>query len=123
MVDQTDPSAGTMPVSVPGPRTTDTVTSLSGNTFIAEAGFYMEDFFFDPALDDGSLQALDQFNGHDHDGLGYHYHVTREMSQDGTLVDAFPFYVGVEFAGVVEGYSAGRPPGGGGPPPGQGGGG
>lgn len=103
LVDHTDPTAGTVEAAVAGPSTSATMTSLSGNTFDTTAGFYMEDYYFDAALDDGTLQALDQHNGHDHDGLGYHYHVARADDGSGSLVDVFPYYIGVEFAGVVQG--------------------
>ena len=101
MVDQMDPTLGVITADSAGPDTTDEVESLSGNTFTASAGYYFEDHYYDEARNDGTLAALDDHNGHDHDGLGYHYHVTSLLDDDGRLVDVFPYYLGPQLAGVV----------------------
>ncbi|MBK5267122.1 MAG: YHYH protein [Acidimicrobiia bacterium] len=109
LLDQTDPAAGTVATSSIGPTTSDTVTSMSNNVFQATAGYFLQDYYYESGLNDGTLEALDQFNGHDHDGLGYHYHVTLAVEGD-QLVDAFPYYVGIEFAGVVgDSFAAAEP--------------
>ena len=108
MADQLDPSMGTVATDHPGPDTSDTVRTMSGNELTAVAGYYLEDWYFDAALDDGSPEALDEHNGH----LGglpgfaqsrYHYHVTRavEPGMPGGLADVFPFYVGPTFWGEL----------------------
>lgn len=128
LVDRLDPSAGTVPTIQQGPDTTDLVTTASGNVLTALAGSYFEDYYYDASLNDGTLPALDEHNGHDHDGLGYHYHVTLEEQADGHLANVFPYFIGETFAGVladnavaVPGQTApGGGPGDGGPPPGLG---
>mgnify|MGYP000082205707 CR=1 FL=1 len=115
--DPFDVSAGTSPASSSGPMTTDTVQTLSGNTIVAEAGLYAEDYYFDPACADEGDDKLDEHNGHDHgDGKGYHYHVT----------STFPYNIGPTFAGALDDDSLARcsdsfaPAGMGGGPPGGG---
>jgi len=85
-----------------GPATTATVTSLSGNTFTATSGFYFQDYYFDTTC--GSA-CLDSHNGHDHDGLGYHYHVT--IFSNGEA--AFPYTVGPTFYGNLSFNNLGNP--------------
>lgn len=112
LVDDTDPSAGTMPADSPGPNTDETVVSFSGNEFVVVSGFYFEDYYFDQDCADQGGQYLDQHNGHDHDGLGYHYHVT----------ETFPYQPGPSFAGELQAGApavcSGTPFGGMMPPPG-----
>lgn len=126
LVDQTDVSQGTTPAASNGPRTDATVTSLSQNSFIATSGFYFQDYYYDAACTAQGGAALDEHNGHDHDGLGYHYHVTRTRNPDLTLSDVFPYFVGPTYAGTLPpesfascdaGGNPGGGPGGGGPPP------
>ncbi|MCB9792528.1 MAG: YHYH protein [Alphaproteobacteria bacterium] len=89
--DSSDISQGTVPADHNGPNTSDNVTSLSGNVFQAVSGLYFEDYYFDASCEAGGGAALDEHNGHDHDGLGYHYHVT----------DAFPYTGGPEYYGEL----------------------
>ena len=111
MVDALDPSLGTETATSNGPSTSDSVTSLSGNVFPGTQGLFLEDYWYDAACTAASDIALDEHNGHDHDGLGYHYHVTQ----------GFPYIVGPTLYGAVPadsdfscgGMDAG--PGGGGP--------
>ncbi len=84
------PSAGTLPATAEGPSTAET-----------PAGAFFEDYWFDISLDDGSPHALDAFNGHEHDELGYHYHVTRIHNGDGSFSDVFPYVVGPWFRGEL----------------------
>ncbi|MEM7801244.1 MAG: YHYH protein, partial [Chloroflexota bacterium] len=123
LVDPYDISQGTTPASSNGPRTDEVVTSLSGNTFVATSGYYFEDYYYDPACTAQGGEHLDQYNGHDHDGLGYHYHVTVEQTASGGFVDDFPYYIGPEMAGQLQPdgiltCGGGQTPGG---PPGEGG--
>jgi len=96
---------------------------MSSNEFIATSGYYFQDYYYDPACTDQGIEYLDEHNGHDHDGLGYHYHVSRAELDDGTLTDVFPFYIGPTYAGTLQddaiascSTGAGGGPGGGGPP-------
>jgi hypothetical protein len=108
LVDQSNPSLGTTPAAQPGPRTDATVTSLSGNTFVATSGFYLEDYYYDAACSAQGLAALDEHNGHDHDGLGYHYHVTISDNGDGTYNKTFPYHIGPLYRGALPANSFAR---------------
>ncbi|MBL6926825.1 MAG: YHYH protein, partial [Acidimicrobiia bacterium] len=106
LVDQTDPALGTVDTNASGPDLGTTVISQSGNTFTADAGWFMQDWYYDETLNDGSPIALDEHNGHVGNLPGfseprYHYHVTQEQSADGSLVDVFPYYVGPTFWGEL----------------------
>ena len=92
LVDNTDPSAGTTPAANPGPDTNEIVTSFSGNQFLVTSGFYYEDYWFDADCFAQGGRYLDEHNGHEHDGLGYHYHVT----------ESFPYQPGPSFAGELQ---------------------
>jgi len=91
LVDHTDPSAGTVAADSAGPSTSDTVTSLSGNVFVAESGYYFEDYYFDATCAGTSLAMMDKHNGHEHDDLGYHYHMTA----------TFPYMFGPTYYGTL----------------------
>ncbi len=131
LVDNTDITQGTTAADSDGPTTSDSVSSLSGNVFVTTSGYYFEDYYYDPSCTTQGVAYLDEHNGHDHDGLGYHYHVTVVDNGDGTFTDVFPYYIGPNYAGqLLDGGIAtcggmGGGPGGGGPgggPPGGGGG-
>jgi len=97
-----------------GPDVTDTVTSLSGNSFTAESGIYFQDYYYDSACTALGGPYLDEHNGHDHDGLGYHYHVTAEQDGD-SLTGVFPFIIGPTFYGELQDQAVANcytPPGG-----------
>ncbi|MBV1883592.1 MAG: hypothetical protein KUG82_18265 [Pseudomonadales bacterium] len=68
-----------------------------------------------------SAEYLDEHNGHDHDDLGYHYHITVE-STDGST-PKFPYIIGPTFYGELDDNAVnscgGTSLGGGGPPPPQ----
>lgn len=91
MVDEYDPSQGTVAAGEDGPSTSDTVTSLSGNSFSGDQGLFYEDYYFDSDCTALGGQFLDEHNGHDHDDFGYHYHLT----------NSFPFTPGPEFYGEI----------------------
>lgn len=40
------------------------VTSLSNNEFVAENGYYYEDYYWDSALTEAGGVYLEQYNGH-----------------------------------------------------------
>ncbi|MEO2108322.1 MAG: YHYH protein [Actinomycetota bacterium] len=115
MIDRLDPSAGTETASQEGPRTSDIVSTLRGNIIQAVPAVCFEDYYFDASLDDGTLQALDEHNGHDHDDLGYHYHVTLEADADGHTTNVFPYFIGETFAGVLADNAVAQAGGAGGP--------
>ena len=92
MIDQYDPGLGTTTTNSEGPTTADIVTSMSGNDFIASSGFYFEDYYYNPQCPDQGEAYLDEHNGHDHDGLGYHYHITL----------SFPYFMGPKLYGEVD---------------------
>lgn len=94
--DPLDISQGTKTASN-GPLTTDTVTSLSSNTFTAVSGFYYEDYYYDSACGSSGGQYLNEYNGHDHDDLGFHYHFTIDTSSN----PVFPYSMGVKFYGCI----------------------
>ncbi len=90
LADSLDPAGGVVPAPAPGPTTAE-----------VPAGAFFEDYWFDIGLDDGAPHALDAFNGHSHDDLGYHYHVTRIQNGDGSFTDTFPYILGPWFRGEL----------------------
>lgn len=134
--DPYDLSKGKTATSKPGPATNTTFISQSGNPIPAVSGLFFEDYYYDPARSARKGANLDQDNGHEHDGLGYHYHLSMERDQTGKLVPAFPFTIGPRYHGklpsnasatcnssatALPGGPGGQPPGGqppGGQPPG-----
>jgi len=108
LVDETDLSKGTVTASAAGPTTGQTVTSLSGNLFVALSGIYRQDYYYDASCTAQGGAALDLHNGHSHDALGYHYHVTVTRAADGDLVPAFPYYIGPTYAGTLPAQSFAR---------------
>ena len=91
LVDPFDLSKGTTAADNPGPNTSDVVSTLSGNMLEDSSGYYFEDYYYDPDCAAQGGEYLDEHNGHDHDGLGYHYHTTA----------TFPFNIGPTFAGAL----------------------
>lgn len=104
MVDEFDKSQGTAVTANAGPNTSANVVTQSGNTIGASSGLYYEDFYFDSDLGNtaGQTDRMDKHNGHSHDSLGYHYHVTVTEASDGSLTPAFPYHIGPTFAGVLQ---------------------
>lgn len=104
-----------------GPGFDEVVTSLSGNQFIAENGFYFEDHYWDKTLTAQGGAYLDQYNGHYDKTRGYHYHITVTQDSKGKLTPAFPYIIGPRYAGklaksAIARCSTGLAPG---PPPGR----
>ena len=120
LVDRYDLNQGTMPAPRPGPNTSEIVISLSRNEF-SGTGLFFEDFYYDAALTAQGAEYLDQHNGHEHDGLGYHYHMTVAQQPDGSLNGVFPYIIGPTFYGELHGNSitscGGQQLGGGAPAP------
>lgn len=99
LVDQYDISQGVTQLSASqhGPTTTINLTTESGNSISATSGIFFQDYYFDSAC--GSA-CLDSHNGHDHDGLGYHYHVTI-TGTNGVYTPAFPYIIGPTYYGTL----------------------
>ena len=98
LTDKYDVTGGVTALSGPaeyGPDIGATYTSASSNSFTAFEGAFFEDYGFDTACQSGGDKYLDEFNGHDHDGLGYHYHVTIDSLGD----PQFPYNMGPKFKG------------------------
>ena len=104
LVNQYDLSEGIVSTNYPGPAVNETVTSNSGNSFVAESGLYFEDYYYDASLTALGNEYLDEHNGHSHDDLGYHYHTTVEEA-DGDLIPVFPYNIGPTFYGETPGGS------------------
>lgn len=68
---------------------------FSKNPITVDSGSYFEDYYYDPACTAGDPQALDEHNGHDHDDLGYHFHLT----VDENLQPKFPYSFGPIYKG------------------------
>jgi hypothetical protein len=100
LVDQYDYTQGTEEVTS-GPGFDDTVTSLSDNEFIAENGFYLEDYYWDSSLTELGGAYLDQHNGHTDDEHGYHYHITISVNDEGSYEASFPYIIGPRYAGEL----------------------
>lgn len=107
LVDQYDVSLGTQLASS-GPGFDQTVTSLSGNEFVAENGFYYEDYYWDASLTALGGEYLDQYNAHSDEQRGYHYHITIVMDDEGNISPAFPYIIGTRFAGQLEDNAVAR---------------
>ncbi|TQV88067.1 PKD domain-containing protein [Aliikangiella coralliicola] len=99
LVDQYDLSKGTVNVTA-GPTTSEELESISRNPIDAGEGVYFEDYYYDASLTAQGNEYLDQHNGHEHDNLGYHYHITVE-DVNGTLTPVFPYQVGPTFYGEL----------------------
>ena len=99
--DPLDLTAGTTPVDAAKttPALDGSYTSLSGNVFSTPSGFFKQDYYFDANCSSAVSENLDQYNGHDHDELGYHYHVTVSSTDNKTPV--YPFTVGPNFKGQL----------------------
>jgi hypothetical protein len=84
-----------------GPSLTGNVTTQSDHTISAASGIYFEDYYYDSSCYKGLGTAddytLNQNNGHDHDGLGFHYHAT----VDSSMTPTFPYSAGPKFYGCI----------------------
>jgi arylsulfatase A-like enzyme len=81
---------------ITGPRVDSTVR-INGSDSLARSGIYYEDYFYDASCTATSSYALDEHNGHAHDELGYHYHVT----VDSAMQPVFPLVHGPDYHGEV----------------------
>ncbi|WP_298769650.1 YHYH protein [uncultured Shewanella sp.] len=105
MVNELAPSQGTMPASTIGydlgyPYTLQ--PPFRGGTISLDAGAYYQDMYWDETLMTQGEHVLDVHNGHSHDELGYHYHITVTRSDNGKLSPAFPYIIGPTFKGECQ---------------------
>ena len=105
LVDPMDPGAGTTAADAQGPTTSETVTSLSGNLFSGSAGLCFEDHYFSAPCAAAGGEHLDEHNGHAHDDIGYHYHVTFSFPY---MPGADPLWGGDRRSGELQWNAAGR---------------
>jgi hypothetical protein len=93
-----DISAGTLQASIPGPNFSQSIRTSTGYELPARLGVFYEDYFYNQScyaqIGD---QFLDMHNGHNHDGIGYHYHLT--VTAD--MHPVFPYSVGPQFYGCI----------------------
>jgi hypothetical protein len=102
LADQYDTTKGTIPAPDAGPNTGGTVPSpASGNVISTNSGLFLQDYYWDQTCTAQGGPALDQYNGHSHDNLGYHYHITRTVDASGNFTEAFPYLVGPTLYGAV----------------------
>jgi hypothetical protein len=101
LVDAYDITKGTEEVES-GPDFDETVETLSRNELIATNGYYYEDHYWDSALTALGGEYLDQYNAHTDSERGYHYHITLSDDGDGTYSPAFPYIIGLRFAGELK---------------------
>lgn len=78
-----------------GPSTSDTISFAQAGDGLAVSGIYYQDYYYDAACSAQGDEYLDEHNGHDHDGLGYHYHT----SVDDDLQPVFPMVHGPDYYG------------------------
>lgn len=101
MVDAYDVSLGTE-TATDGPAFDETVSTLSGNELTAINGYYYDDYYWDSELTALGGEYLDQYNAHSDNDRGYHYHITLSDDGDGKYSPAFPYVIGLRFAGELE---------------------
>ncbi|MCL1125682.1 YHYH protein [Shewanella surugensis] len=105
MVNEFDPSQGTTSATTTGydlgyPYTLQ--PDFRGGTIYLNAGAYYQDMYWDETLANQGEQYLDVHNGHDHDQLGYHYHITVTRDEEDELTPAFPYIIGPTFYGECQ---------------------
>ena len=108
-----DPSQGTVPSGQTGPRTDSHRDDPVGQRDLGHVGHLFPGLLVRYSC----TTCLDPHNGHDeHDGRGYHYHVTAQAGPWGHLVAVFPYVLGPTYAGQLQ-PSATYTPSPPGPPP------
>lgn len=105
MVDEFDPSKGTTPAATTGydlGHPYELQPNFRGGVIYLDAGAYYQDMYWDETLVNHDIQYLDVHNGHEHDQLGYHYHITVTQNEAGKLTAAFPYIIGPTFYGECQ---------------------
>ena len=97
--DNMDFEAGTftLPELLHGPPFDEITTTSSSLSISARLGMFYQDYYFNVSCFQEGGPHLNHFNGHDHDELGFHYHITIDDSGEAV----FPFIMGPTFFGVV----------------------
>ncbi|RYG61804.1 YHYH protein [archaeon] len=98
-VDNLDYTQGVTAASSTGPTVGLVSSIMSSNTITLDSGVYYEDFYYNSTCFAQGGEYLNANNGHDHDGLGFHYHTT----VDATGYPAFPYSVGPQYYGCRDG--------------------
>jgi YHYH protein len=80
----------------------DQIKSPNGNNIDAVNGIFYEDYFFNHTCSMLPNLYLDQHNGHSHDNLGYHYHMTTDLYGK----PVFPYITGPKLYGCVPNYES-----------------
>lgn len=99
LVDEYDYTKGTVAASSNGPPEHSTVTSISNNVINSDSGIYYEDYYYNASCYAQGGEYLNEFNGHIHDGYGFHYHLTVDVSG----VPQFPYNIGPRYFGCISG--------------------
>jgi hypothetical protein len=94
-----DYTQGVTTASKSGPNTTTTIQGQSSNPLSSASGIFYEDYFYNATCGALGGAYLNEFNGHDHDNLGFHYHTTVDSSMRPT----FPYIVGPKYYGCIRG--------------------
>lgn len=95
-VDEHDYTKGTTTATSNGPDPSGTTTSTTV-TISAASGIYYQDYYYNSTCGNLGGAYLNSYNGHDHDNLGFHYHVTIDTDED----DVFPYVAGPKFYGCL----------------------
>lgn len=99
LVDEFHPELGTQPSASVGPGFTDKIARGSYSITAANGAFY-QDYYFSANCSVKGGEYLNEFNGHDHDNLGFHYHLTVD---NGSFLPSFPYSVGPKYYGCIDG--------------------
>lgn len=101
LIDEYDYTIGvtTSGVSL-GESFTSIIQSSNGNSIVALNGVYYQDYFYNSSCSEKDSFHLNEFNGHEHDDLGFHYHITLNT----LLEPAFPYITGPRLYGCVPTY-------------------
>lgn len=99
LVDMFDYTQGVTTASKLGPNTTTTIYGQSSNPLSSASGIFYEDYYYDTTCGAQGGAYLNEYNGHDHDNLGFHYHTTVDTSMRPT----FPYIVGPKYYGCIRG--------------------
>lgn len=94
-----DYTQGVTTASKPGPNTTTTLYGQSSNPMSSASGIFYEDYYYNSTCGSQGGEYLNEYNGHDHDNLGFHYHTTVDTSMRPT----FPYIVGPKYYGCIRG--------------------
>ena len=97
LVDEYDYTKGTTSASSNGPDPSGTTKSTSV-TISAASGVYYQDYYYNSTCGNLGGAYLNSYNGHDHDDLGFHYHITIDASGN----NVFPYTFGPKFYGCTQ---------------------